>query len=81
MIFDYRNFGGSDGEPRNLISPTRHVQDWESAFKYAQSLGYSKIFLHGSSFGGGHVIVAGAALANNTALAGIISQASSLPFS
>lgn len=74
MIFDYRNFGGSDGEPRNLISPSRHVQDWQSAFAYAQSLGYSKIFLHGSSFGGGHVIVAGAALSGNPALAGVISQ-------
>jgi hypothetical protein len=51
------------------------VQDWQSAFNYSKDvLGYSKIFLHGSSFGGGHVIVAGKALEGEHALAGIISQ-------
>lgn len=26
FVFDYRTFGGSDGEPRNWISPSRHLQ-------------------------------------------------------
>ena len=24
LLFDYRGFGQSDGEPRNLVSPRRH---------------------------------------------------------
>jgi alpha-beta hydrolase superfamily lysophospholipase len=26
-VFDYRCFGDSDGQPRNLVSPSRHLQD------------------------------------------------------
>jgi hypothetical protein len=26
FVFDYRSFGGSDGEPRQWVSPSRHVQ-------------------------------------------------------
>jgi alpha-beta hydrolase superfamily lysophospholipase len=26
FVFDYRGFGGSDGEPRQWVSPTRHVE-------------------------------------------------------
>jgi len=74
MSFDYRYFGGSDGEPRNLIMPTRQVEDWTSAFEFAKSLGYTKIFLHGTSYGGGHVITAGAILGDEPELAGVISQ-------
>ena len=31
FLFDYRCFGDSDGEPRNLISPRRQLEDWEAA--------------------------------------------------
>ena len=34
LLFDYRNFGGSEGEPRNWVSPNRHLQDWASALDY-----------------------------------------------
>jgi hypothetical protein len=74
MAFDYRFFGGSGGEPRNLVMPSLQVQDWQSAFTYAVTSGYKKVILHGSSMGGGHVIVAGRSLENETALVGIISQ-------
>jgi len=30
----HRGFGGSDGEPRHWVSPTRHLQDWEAAFDF-----------------------------------------------
>ncbi len=59
-IFDYRCFGGSAGEPRNYVSPKRHLQDWEAAIAHVRSLAEidtSRIALWGSSFGGGHVIV------------------------
>jgi len=74
MAFDYRCYGGSDGEPRNLVMPSLQVEDWLSAFAYMVESGYEKIVLHGSSMGGGHVLVAGRSLENHTALAGIISQ-------
>ena len=36
LLFDYRCFGGSDGEPRNWVGPRRHLQDWEAALAYAR---------------------------------------------
>lgn len=59
LLFDYRNFGDSDGEPRFLVDPARHVEDWQQAVAYARSLpevDNDRIALWGSSFSGGHVI-------------------------
>ena len=36
LVFDYRCFGGSDGEPRNWISPARHLQDYTAALEYVR---------------------------------------------
>ena len=36
VIFDYRTFGGSDGEPRHWVSPKRHLEDWTSTIEYVQ---------------------------------------------
>ena len=36
LMFDYRCFGGSDGEPRNWVSPKRHLQDWDAALGYVR---------------------------------------------
>jgi len=63
FVFDYRNFGDSEGEPRNLISPRRHVQDWQAALDYVrgmQGVNTKKIGLWGTSFSGGHVLVTAA---------------------
>ena len=60
FLFDYRCFGDSEGEPRNWISPRRHLQDWEAALAHVKSLATidpSRIALWGTSFSGGHVIV------------------------
>ncbi len=60
FLFDYRNFGESDGEPRNLVHPTRHNQDWEAAITHVRGLkevNGNRLALWGSSFSGGHVIV------------------------
>lgn len=60
FMFDYRCFGGSDGEPRNYVDPGRHLQDWQAAIAHVRSLSAintKKIALWGSSFSGGHVIV------------------------
>jgi alpha/beta superfamily hydrolase len=65
LVFDYRSFGGSEGEPRQWVSPSRHVQDWQSAVDYAkqqlqQQVDCSKMCLWGTSFAGGHVLVTAA---------------------
>lgn len=74
FLFDYRNFGDSDGEPRNLISPRRHVADWLAAIAHVRTLeavDVSRVALWGSSFSGGHVVVAAA---KSKGIAGIVSQ-------
>ena len=73
-IFDYRCFGDSDGEPRNLVNPFRHCQDWKAAIVHVRNLpeiDHGKIALWGTSFSGGHVIVTAAQDPDITA---IISQ-------
>ncbi len=63
MTFDYRNFGQSDGVPRNLVNPKRHVADWQAAVDFGRQLKTvdgSRIGLWGTSFSGGHVLVAAA---------------------
>jgi dienelactone hydrolase len=63
FVFDYRNFGTSDGKPRNLVSPRRHRADWEAAIAYVRTLAEvdaDRIGLWGTSFSGGHVIVTAA---------------------
>jgi pimeloyl-ACP methyl ester carboxylesterase len=77
FLFDYRNFGASNGEPRNLVSPRRHIQDWHAAIAHVRGLpnvNRGKIALWGSSFSGGHVTVVAA---KDQGIAAIVSQ---IPF-
>lgn len=63
LVFDYRNFGDSDGEPRNYVNPKRHLEDWAAAIAFARSLDSvdgKRLALWGTSFSGGHVIVTAA---------------------
>lgn len=58
LLFDYRHFGGSDGEPRQLLSIRRQLQDWQAAVAAARSLSGvdpDRIALFGMSMSGGHV--------------------------
>ena len=60
LAFDYRHFGESEGEPRQLIWIPSQLEDWSAAIKYARSLNEvdsAKIALWGTSFSGGHVII------------------------
>ena len=77
LVFDYRHFGASDGEPRQLLDIERQRDDWAAAVEYARALPQcdGRIALWGSSFGGGHVIAMGARLPG---LAAVIAQC---PFS
>ncbi|MBU2488775.1 MAG: alpha/beta fold hydrolase [Proteobacteria bacterium] len=63
LTFDYRGFGKSDGEPRNWVSPSRHLWDWKAAVAHARTLPQvdrSRVALWGTSFSGGHVLVTAA---------------------
>jgi len=63
LVFDYRHFGASGGEPRQLLDITLQLADWVAAIAYARSradLDPARVVLWGTSFGGGHVIVAAA---------------------
>jgi fermentation-respiration switch protein FrsA (DUF1100 family) len=63
IVFDNRNFGASDGEPRQEIDPWRQVCDYRDAITYAETLEETdpnRIGIWGSSYSGGHVLVVGA---------------------
>ena len=59
LAFDYRHFGLSDGEPRQLLSIPRQLEDYAAAISYARSLegvDPERIVAWGSSYAGGHVV-------------------------
>jgi fermentation-respiration switch protein FrsA (DUF1100 family) len=63
LVFDNRNFGASDGEPRQEIDPWAQVRDYRHAITYAATLpevDADRIGVWGSSYSGGHVLVLGA---------------------
>ena len=63
LVFDNRNFGASDGEPRQEIDPWAQVRDYRHAITYALTLpevDNDRIGIWGSSYSGGHVLVVAA---------------------
>ena len=63
LVFDNRNFGASDGEPRQEIDPWAQVRDYRHAVTYARTrpeVDRDRIGVWGSSYSGGHVLVVGA---------------------
>jgi len=63
IVFDNRNFGASDGEPRYEIDPWQQVRDYRHAITFATTLpevDSDRIGVWGSSYSGGHAIVVGA---------------------
>jgi dienelactone hydrolase len=72
LVFDYRHFGASAGEPRQLLDIHRQLEDWRSAFAYARGLeGIRRVGLFGTSFGGGHVL---SLAAEEPAVAAVVAQ-------
>src|SRR5580693_8288419 len=74
LVFDYRNCGDSEGEPRQLLDISMQLQDWTVAVAYAKTLAGidpKRIGLWGTSFGGGHVIATAARLPG---IAAVVSQ-------
>ncbi len=75
LVFDYRHFGDSGGEPRQLLSVPRQHVDWRAAIAFARSLpgiDPERIALWGTSFSGGHVV---ALAADDERIAAVVSQA------
>ncbi len=59
LAFDYRHFGASDGEPRQLVSAPRQLEDYAAAMAFARGLpgvDPDRIVVWGTSFSGGHVV-------------------------
>jgi uncharacterized protein len=65
LVFDYRNFGASEGRPRQVLDVNMQLADWAAAVAYARTLDgidHDRIALWGTSFAGGHVIASAARL-------------------
>jgi pimeloyl-ACP methyl ester carboxylesterase len=63
LVFDYRHFGASGGEPRQLLDIDRQLADWAAAVARARALDAvdpDRVAIFGSSFGGGHAIITAA---------------------
>jgi pimeloyl-ACP methyl ester carboxylesterase len=60
LVFDYRHFGDSEGEPRQLLDIGRQLDDWRAAIDFARGLAGvdpARVAAWGTSFSGGHVAV------------------------
>jgi len=59
LVFDYRRWGKSEGEPRQALYPLDQVSDYRCAIRYLQDSGLidpGKVCVWGTSFSGGHVL-------------------------
>lgn len=59
LLFDYRGFGDSEGQPRRLVRVKRQLRDWRAAIAHARTLDNvdaDRLVLWGTSFSGGHVL-------------------------
>jgi dienelactone hydrolase len=74
LAFDYRHFGASGGEPRQLLDVDHQLEDWAAAIAFVRGmaeLDAGRVALWGTSFGGGHVIEAAA---RDGSIAAVVSQ-------
>ncbi|PVG83802.1 alpha/beta hydrolase [Nocardioides gansuensis] len=74
LVFDYRHFGASTGEPRQLLDIKSQIADWAAAVRFARSipeLDPERVVVWGTSFGGGHAILTAA---NDARIAAAIAQ-------
>lgn len=74
LTFDYRNFGESQGEPRQVIRIQEQLADFHAAVSFARSqagIDPDRIALWGTSFGGGHVVTVAA---SDPRIAAVVAQ-------
>jgi pimeloyl-ACP methyl ester carboxylesterase len=70
VLFDYRGFGASGGEPRQVADIGAQLDDWRTAIGYARQ--FKRVGLFGSSFAGGHVLELAA---KEDGIAAVVAQA------
>lgn len=74
LAFDYRGFGASEGEPRQVINVDGQQDDYRAALRYVRGLreiDAQRVALWGTSLSGGHVL---AVAATDPSLAAVVSQ-------
>jgi dienelactone hydrolase len=74
LTFDYRHFGKSEGEPRQLMLISLQLEDFRAAIEYARSrkeIDPAKIILWGASASGGYGIIIAT---QDKKIAGVVSQ-------
>lgn len=63
LLFDYRYFGESEGEPRGQLFPQHQLEDYRNAITFLSlqpEVDPTRIGIWGTSFSGGHVLHLGA---------------------
>lgn len=78
LAFDYRHFGQSGGEPRQLVSVAKQLEDYTASIEYVRNLEEidpAKIALWGTSASGGYGIILAA---EDQKIACVIGQCPSL---
>ncbi len=63
LVFDYRYFGDSEGEPRGRLIPSEQHEDYRNAISWVSQrpeVDPDRIGVWGSSYSGGHVLHLGA---------------------
>jgi uncharacterized protein len=78
LVFDYRGFGASGGEPRQCISPRDQMEDYRDALTWLSlqpEIDAGRLAVWGSSFSGGHVIQVAA---HDPRVKAVVSQAGAM---
>jgi dienelactone hydrolase len=74
LVFDYRHFGASGGEPRQIGDVDKQREDYHAAVRFARTapgIDPERIALWGTSLSGGHVI---AVAADDPRVAAVVAQ-------
>jgi alpha-beta hydrolase superfamily lysophospholipase len=74
IVFDYRQWGGSTGKPRDVLSVLRQRDDYGTVIDWAETnpiVDAKRIFAWGTSFAGMHIV---ALAASDRRLAGAVAQ-------
>jgi len=59
FTFDYRHYGESSGEPRQLLNVKKQLDDWRAVLAHVRQnacIDTSRLTIWGSSLGGGHAL-------------------------
>jgi dienelactone hydrolase len=78
LVFDYRCFGDSEGEPRELVSINQQLEDFEAAIGFMRRMPEvdpTRVALWGTSYSGGHVVELAS---RDSLIAAVVSQVPNL---